>query len=98
MTGAHERGVQVLIEIEVLLVECDLPVRCLGLAESPDGCEAIGPEIGEDVLYPPETVSARLHLEAHLAARREEVLLDVAGHQPPLFYFSVGPLEGGKIH
>src|SRR3989442_5800508 len=53
VTGAYEHGVEVLIEIEMLLVERDLPVRRLGLAESPDGGQTIGPKIGEDVLDPP---------------------------------------------
>ncbi len=82
----------------MLLVERDLPVGRLGLAESPDRRQTIRPKIGEDVLDPPEAVSAGLHLEPDLAARGEEVLLDVAGHQPPLFHFGVRPLEGAKIH
>src|SRR5207247_366268 len=97
MTWAYEHRVEVLIKIEVLLVKRDLPVRRLGLAESSDGGQTIGPKISQDVLDPPEAVGARLHLEPDLAARGEEVLLDVAGHQPPLFHFNVCPLESRTV-
>ena len=58
MARAEEHGVEVLVLLQVVLVEGELAIGRLGLAEAPDGFQPLGPQVGEDVLDAPEPVGA----------------------------------------
>ena len=60
--------------------------------------QAVGPEVGEHVLDSPQAVRPWLDLEPDGAAGLDEVLLDVAGHQPAFLGLGVRLLEPGEIH
>ena len=64
VAGADENGVDVLIFVEPLLVEGDLAVGGLRLAEPADRLQAVGPQVGENVLDPPQPVGPRFDLQA----------------------------------
>ena len=69
MAGADQDGVEVLVLLQVFLVEGDLAIGGLGLAEPADGCQPVGTEVGQDVLDAPEAIGAGLDLQADLAQR-----------------------------
>src|SRR5262245_10901844 len=87
-----------LVLIEVLLVESDLPVRRFRLAQLTDGSETIGTQIGEHVFDSPQPIRPRLHSKANFGTGFDELILNVAWHKPSLLGLDVGALEGGEIH
>ncbi len=60
MVGAEQDGIQVLVQVEVLLVKGDFAVGGFGLAQAADGGQVVGAEVGQDVLDAPEAVGAGL--------------------------------------
>ena len=63
-------------------------------AEPTHRLQSIRPQVGQYMLDAPEAVGPGLNLESDLPAGLEEVVLHVAGHEPALFDFGIGLLEG----
>ena len=98
MAGADQYGVNVLIHLQVLFVESHLPVGSLRFPKPPQARQPVRPQVGQDVLNAVETVGTGLDFKSHLAGGVQEVLLNIAGHQPTLLSFSVLSLEPREVH
>ena len=59
VAGTEKHGIQMLILLQMLFVEGQFAIARVRLPEPPDGGETLGPEIGEDMLDPPESVRSR---------------------------------------
>ena len=50
MAGADQHGIDVLVQLQVFLVECNLAIGGLRLSESPNSGKPVGAQVGQDVL------------------------------------------------
>ncbi len=78
--GSEKNGIDVLIFVQMRLVKGQFPVHCFGLAETPHPLQAIGPEVGEHVLYAPQTACPQLNSKSDLTSGSDELRFDVARH------------------
>ena len=52
MTGADQHCIDVLVQLQVFLVECDLPIGRLRFSEFSHRRQTVGAEVSENVLNP----------------------------------------------
>ena len=59
------------------------------VSKPPHGRQAVGTQIGQDVLDAVQAIRSRLYPQAYFTSSVQEVLLNITGHQPPLLRFGM---------
>ena len=98
MPGTEQHGIEVLIQLQMLLVECELAVARVRSPDVAYGGEAFRAEIGAHVLDPPQPVRSGLGAKAYGFGCAQKVGLDVPRHEPPFFRFEVCLRERREVH
>ena len=97
MAGTQQHSIDVGVLFQVMLVERDLPVRGLWLAETLGRVQALGAEVGQHVLDAPETVCTCFHAQPQLTGGSDEEGFDIARHEPSLLNLKIPSLEASEV-
>ena len=97
MARTEQHGIDVGVFFQMMLVEGELPVRGFRLSQTLDRVQALGAEVGQHVLDPPETICTCFHTQPQLTGSGDEEGFDIAGHEPPLLDLKVPPLEAAEV-